>query len=85
MKHLNGSAEGAWTPCELKFYRRDRGFGFLTPTDGGPDIFIYDALLREAGVLQIPFNTPILAKFEKRTKGLVATDIKLKNSANAYL
>lgn len=33
---------------KVKFYNRDRGFGFIEPTEGGPDIFFHVTQLQES-------------------------------------
>jgi len=34
----------------VKFYQQPRGFGFLTPDDGGDDIFVHISNIEDQGV-----------------------------------
>lgn len=34
----------------VKFYNGNKGYGFITPDDGGPDIFVHVTALKETGL-----------------------------------
>jgi len=37
----------------VKFFNHSRGFGFIAPTDGGPDVFVHVTAVERAGLSEI--------------------------------
>lgn len=44
----------------FKFFYRARGFGFIVPDEGGPDVFVHATDLTAAGIFALPNGTPVL-------------------------
>ena len=41
------------TTRTVKFFNTDRGFGFITPEGGGPDVFVHISALEAAGIRSV--------------------------------
>ena len=41
------------TTGSVKFFNTDRGFGFITPEGGGPDVFVHISALDAAGIRSV--------------------------------
>jgi len=37
----------------VKFFNRSRGFGFIEPTEGGPDVFVHATAVERAGMPEL--------------------------------
>ena len=41
------------TTGTVKFFNTDRGFGFITPEGGGPDVFVHISALEAVGIRSV--------------------------------
>ena len=57
----------------VKFFNGTKGFGFITPEDGGADIFVHSTGL----VDQIRENDKVSFDVENGKKGLNAVNVKV--------
>jgi len=57
----------------VKFFNNAKGFGFITPDDGGKDVFVHKNDL----VDQINEGDKVSYDVEEGPKGLNAVDVKL--------
>jgi CspA family cold shock protein len=61
----------------VKFFNADRGYGFITPVDGGKDVFLHAGVLGRIGISvkegdRLSFDT----QPDKHGRGLQAVDVK---------
>lgn len=64
---------------EVKFFNNDKGFGFIKPDDGGPDIFVHISAVQASGLQglndaqKVSFDT----EADRRGKGPKAVNISV--------
>ena len=63
----------------IKFFNHSRGFGFVSPDDGGKDVFIHVTALEAAGISSVDEGDKITFDTEddRRGRGKQATTVKL--------
>ncbi len=54
----------------IKWFDVAKGFGFIVPDDGGPDILLHVTVLRRDGFLLAPEGARVVCEAQKRVKGL---------------
>ena len=57
----------------MKFFNNTKGFGFITPNDGGQDLFVHSTGLRD----NIRENDNVTYDVERGQKGLNATNVRI--------
>lgn len=58
----------------VKFFNEAKGFGFITPDNGGEDIFVHSTGLKTRGIRE---NDVVTFDVEQGKKGLNAVNVKL--------
>ena len=63
----------------VKFFNKEKGFGFITPEDGGRDIFVHVSAVQRAGVPYL--EDGMMLSFDvvddSRGRGQQATELQL--------
>lgn len=61
----------------VKWFKPDKGFGFVTPDDGGRDVFVHRSVLLRAGLQMLDSGQKVHMKVQTASKGREATEIQL--------
>ena len=63
-------------PGTVKFYNPVRGFGFVSPDRGGPEVFVHARVLERSGMDDLLPGKRVLVRAESVPRGLAAADIE---------
>lgn len=72
-----GGADEAELLGTVKWFKPDKGFGFIIADDASKDIFIHKSVLRRCGVLDLEPGQRVLMRVQNAPKGREATWIDL--------
>ena len=63
----------------VKFFNHSRGFGFITPDDGGKDVFVHITALEQSGLPALDEGAKVTFETEpdRRGKGPQAVNVAL--------
>lgn len=62
----------------VKFYNATKGFGFISPDDGGKDAFVHATALESAGIHSLPDGQKVTYDLENGRDGRQsATNLRL--------
>lgn len=75
--HVSVTPEGEWVEVIVKWFNRQRGYGFVTEGEGKPDIFVHMETLRRYAISELRPDQRIFVRFGNGPKGLMAAEIKL--------
>jgi CspA family cold shock protein len=61
----------------VKWYKPDKGFGFVTPDDGDRDIFVHRSILLRAGLQNLDSGLRVKMNVQTASKGREATSLEI--------
>ena len=60
----------------VKWFNEGKGFGFITPDDGGKDIFVHFSAIEGSGFKTLAEGQKVSFETQKTPKGLAASNVK---------
>ena len=64
------------TTGTVKWFNADKGFGFITPDDGGADVFAHFSAISTSGYRSLDENQKVEFEITQGQKGLQAENIR---------
>jgi len=61
----------------VKWFKPDKGFGFITPDDGDRDVFVHRTVVQRAGLQELESGQKVRMKIQTAAKGREATAIEI--------
>ena len=61
----------------VKWFNDSKGFGFITPSDGSPDVFVHHSAIESKGFRSLSEGQTVSYTVEKGPKGPQATQVKV--------
>ena len=63
-------------PATVKFFDPARGFGFVVPDEGGPEVFVHSSIVFRSGMTDLAPGQRVFVRAESVPRGLQATEIE---------
>jgi CspA family cold shock protein len=63
----------------VKWFKPDKGFGFVTPDDGGRDVFVHRTVVLQAGRESLETGEKVKMNVHTASKGREATSVEIIN------
>jgi CspA family cold shock protein len=64
------------TTGTVKFYNANKGFGFISPEDGGKDVFVHATALEAAGLRSLDEGQRVTFDVQPDARGSKAVNLK---------
>ncbi len=61
----------------VKWFNGDKGYGFITQDDGGPDVFVHFSAIAGAGYRNLDENQKVEFEVTEGPKGAQASNVKV--------
>jgi CspA family cold shock protein len=61
---------------KVKWFNDQKGFGFITPNDGGKDLFVHHSAIRATGFKSLAENQDVEYEVEQGQKGPSAANVQ---------
>lgn len=65
----------------VKWFNPAKGYGFITPADGGKDVFVHISAVKDAGLEELQEGQAISYEIEERNGRSCAAGLRLSDAA----
>ncbi|MGI6244748.1 MAG: cold-shock protein [Pseudochelatococcus sp.] len=81
--HVSVVPTGGFQTVVVKWFNRQRGFGFVTCGEGTPDIFIHMETMRRYGLMELVPGQTLLVRYGDGPKGRMVAEVRLPDIGHA--
>lgn len=81
--HVSVVPSGGFELAVVKWFNRQRGFGFVTCGQGSPDIFIHMETMRRYGLVELIPGQAVLVRYGDGPKGRMVAEVRLPDISHA--
>jgi cold shock protein len=60
---------------KVKWFNEEKGYGFIQPDDGGPDVFVHATAVKRAGLSMLPEGARVSYNLEASRNGKMSARI----------
>jgi CspA family cold shock protein len=61
----------------VKWFNADKGYGFITPAEGGDDVFVHFSAITGEGYRSLNEGAKVVYEVDQGPKGLQATNVTI--------
>ncbi|MBB3808987.1 CspA family cold shock protein [Pseudochelatococcus contaminans] len=81
--HVSVVPTGGFELAVVKWFNRQRGFGFVTCGEGAPDMFVHMETMRRYGLVELIPGQAVLVRYGDGPKGRMVAEIRLPDISHA--
>lgn len=83
MSDYNAGGDDATITGTVKWFNAEKGYGFVAPSDGSPDVFLHISALKRANLDDAPQGSTIICQVQQGQKGRQVSQVSKLDTSTA--